>query len=360
MLKSKEILPVEIVLAPSWWFRHAGITFDRDFFFHPLRRVEVEKQMERLLYERWGKYGLGKDRRTERPEIGAVHLAAGFMLSEMLGCEVRYADDNPPQVVPANIDRLEIDEEMPFKTKTYLDFLQLQSSLIEKYHYLTGDVNWGGILNIALDLRGQQLFIDMMEQQENVHRFFRSIRNVIDRFVSQIEKRTGSSSISVNRNLIHLSKPVFLHSECSHTMISEDIYRTFLLEYDLQWCREKESFGIHYCGKDPHRFASVYAELPRLDFMDVGWGGDLKVLRGYLPDTFLNIRLSPVELVEQSHDQIDKSIRNRVVDAANPVLTGVCCINMDDRVSDDRISQIFESVGLLRKELQGSAFFKIN
>jgi len=37
--------------------------------------------------------------------------------------------------------------------------------------------------------------------------------------------------------------------------------------------------------------------------------------------------------------------------AANPVLTGVCCINMDDRVSDDRISQIFETVGLLRDEL---------
>ena len=352
MLKSKEILPVDIVLAPSWWFRHAGITFDRDFFFHPLRRVEVENQMERILYERWGEYGLGKDRRTERPEIGAVHLAAGYIISEMFGCEVRYTDDSPPQVIPANIDRLEINEDAPFRTKTYRDFVQLQALLIEKYNYLTGDVNWGGILNIALDLRGQQLFIDMMEQPENVHRFCRSIRNVIDRFVSQIESRTGSSSISVNRNLIHLNKPVFLHSECSHTMISEDLYRTFLFEYDRYWSSEKESFGIHYCGKDPHRFAAIYAELPQLDFLDVGWGGALKVLRRYLPDTFLNIRLSPVELVEQSHDQIEQNIRRCVADSVNPLLTGVCCINMDDRVSDDRISIIFETVGLLRKEIQ--------
>jgi hypothetical protein len=26
-----DLLPVDIVLHPSWWFAHAGITFDEDF-----------------------------------------------------------------------------------------------------------------------------------------------------------------------------------------------------------------------------------------------------------------------------------------------------------------------------------------
>ena len=96
MLKKK--LPVEIVLAPEWWNKNSGIIFDRDFFFHPLKRVESEKKMEKVLYKKWGKYGLGEDRDTARPEIGAVHLAAGYLISEMLGCEVIYQENHPQEL----------------------------------------------------------------------------------------------------------------------------------------------------------------------------------------------------------------------------------------------------------------------
>ncbi|MBN1911772.1 MAG: hypothetical protein JW818_18675, partial [Pirellulales bacterium] len=50
------MLPVDIVLHPSWWRRHEGITFDEDFFLHPARRVEVERKMEQALYDRWGRF----------------------------------------------------------------------------------------------------------------------------------------------------------------------------------------------------------------------------------------------------------------------------------------------------------------
>jgi len=81
-------LPVEVVFHPSWWHRHAGISFDEDFFYHPKRRVEVERMMERVLFERFGDLGLGEERDQDRPVIGAVHNAAGYLLSEMLGCRV--------------------------------------------------------------------------------------------------------------------------------------------------------------------------------------------------------------------------------------------------------------------------------
>jgi hypothetical protein len=94
------LIPVDVVLAPEWWAKNANITFDEDFFFNPLKRVEVEKQTEKLLYEKWGRYGLGEHRTEVRPEIGAVHLAAGFLLSEIMGCKVEYKENHPPRVVP--------------------------------------------------------------------------------------------------------------------------------------------------------------------------------------------------------------------------------------------------------------------
>ena len=341
-------LPVDIILSPSWWYKHEGICFDRDFFFHPARRVEVERKMEQVLYDRWGRYGLGTDRNKNLPQIGAVHLAAGFLLSEMLGCQVRYSADAAPQVIPAARDSLALDPDAAFRSEAFRRFCTLRESLREKYGYLVGDVTWGGVLNLAIDLRGQMFLMDVLDNPDRAYKYLIGLSQVIQRFVEGIRKETGTSSISVNRMVRHFSPSVFLHSECSLTMISAEQYEKLLLPVDRQWSRRYRPFGIHFCGKDPHRFATYFARLPHLDFLDVGWGGDVKILRQALPNTFLNLRLSPVEIINQSADDIHRTIVRLVRDSDNPYLTGICCINMDDQVTDENISAIFETVEELR------------
>lgn len=343
------ILPVDIVLAPEWWYRNEKITFDKDFFFHPKKRVEEEQRMEKILYERWGQYGLGEHKDEKRPEIGAVHLAAGFLLSEMLGCNVDYREKHPPQVIVANQENFKINVDKAFNSEAFKQVLNLTENLRTKYNYLSGDINWGGILNIAMDLRSDDIFVDMMINPVEVNTFFSDIAEVIEKFTSFIWKETGTTSISVNRVARHLKEPVLLHSECSHTMISTEDYDKFLLPFDQKWCKYRP-YGIHYCGTDPHRMAPSFAKIPHLDFLDVGWGGDIRILREHLPETFLNIRLSPVEIVHQSKDEIENTITRLVKDSGNPYLTGVCCINIDDTVTDDKITTIFETVEELRKE----------
>lgn len=343
------ILPVDIVLAPEWWNKNEKITFDEDFFFHPLKRVEVEQQMEQILYERWGKYGLGEHRKEKRPELGAVHLAAGFLLSEMLGCAVNYSESHPPQVIPAHREDLKSSAKQALQSDAFKRIDKLAGSLKSKFGHLSGDINWGGILNIAMDLRGENIFLDMMMTPDEVNLFFSEIADVIEKFTSYLQQETGTTSISVNRGVRHLKKPVLLHSECSHTMISEEDYETYLLPFDVKWSQHRP-FGIHYCGADPHRMAASFAKIPHLDFLDVGWGGDVQVLRQHLPNTFLNIRLSPVEIARQSNDEIRETITRLVKESNNPYLTGICCINMDDTVSDDRIDTMFETIQELKKE----------
>ncbi len=58
-------------------------------------------------------------------------------------------------------------------------------------------------------------------------------------------------------------------------------------------------------------------------------------LRHALPNTFLNIRYSPVEIVRETPDEIGQTVRRLVKQSANPWLTGVCCVNMDQQVRDD-------------------------
>lgn len=342
-------LPVEVVFHPSWWYAHANISFDEDFFYHPAKRVESERRMEAVLHERFGRYGMGADHDRNLPIIGAVHNAAGYLVSEMFGCEIRYHADAPPDVLPTHRERLTVDAEAPFRSAAFARFYRLCDALQARHGYLLGDVGWGGVLNLALDVRGQELFLDMQDTPEQVAATFHDLASVIERFVVRIEAATGSSSISVNRTVRHLHRPVFLHSECSNTMISAEDYERFILPVDTAWSKRHRPFGIHHCGRDPHRFAASYAKLPHLDFLDVGWGGDVRVVRGQLPNTFLNLRLDPVQLVKWTPTQIRETIMRLVKDSVNPFLTGVCCINLDQHVTDAQISAIFDTMAELRQ-----------
>lgn len=354
-LLRNEMLPVDFVLHPSWWHAHAGITFDRDFFFHPVRRVEAERRMEQVLYERFGRYGFGADRDRDLPVIGAIHNAAGFFVSEMLGCEVRYRADAAPEVVPAALPKLEIDVERPFSSPALRRYLDLCSQLKARFGYLVGDINWGGVLNIALDLRGQDVFLDMVDAPERTKAEFRKLALVIERFVDGVQAATGTSSISVNRTVRHLRPAVFLHSECSHTMISVAHYEEFLLPIDAEWSLRHRPFGIHHCGPDAHRFAPAYAKIPHLDFLDVGWGSDVAELRRYLPRTFLNLRLDPVQMRHWTPAETREHVRRLVRASGNPWLTGVCCINMDHTVRDEQICAMLDAVAELRAEYAAGA-----
>ena len=342
-------LPVDVVFHPSWWHRHGGITFDEDFFYDPVRRVEAERRMERVLDERFGDLGLGRDRDRDLPAIGPVHNAAGYLVAEMLGCRVEYLEDAPPRVIPADRFDLEIDVEGALESAAFRRLMRLVAGLKTRFGYVVGDVNWGGILNLALDVRGQGIFLDMADRPAAVRRFFGRLAEFIERFTAAIAAETGTTSISVNRTVKHILGPVFLHSECALTMISTGHYEDFIRPIDCAWSERHRPFGVHYCGADPHRFADTFAQIPHLDFLDVGWGGDLRELRRRLPETFLNIRLSPVEIVGQSVREVRGAVVERVLASDNPYLTGVCCINMDDRVTDDKVRAMFEAVFELRK-----------
>jgi hypothetical protein len=346
------ILPVEVVFHPSWYNRHAGIVFDEDFFYNAERRVADERKMEQVLYEHFGEYGLGEDRDKDVPQIGAVHNAAGFLLSEMLGCEVEYFANSAPQVHCAHREDFDIDVDGAFETAAFKRLQKVVDELKKKYGYVCGDVNWGGVLNLALDLKGESIFMDMMLKPDECIVYFQKIAKVVERFFCYLMAETKTSSISVNRLVRLISEPVYVHSECSHTMISVDDYRKFLMPIDIEWSKKYIPYGIHYCGKDPHRYAECFSELPRLDFLDTGWGGDIAFIRKHLPNTFLNIRLDPVRLNNFSEEELRKAITDRVKAAENPHLTGVCCINMDDKTEDEKVKTIFRTVQELRKEYQ--------
>ena len=184
--------------------------------------------------------------------------------------------------------------------------------------------------------------MDMIMEPEKTKAYFAAIARVVERIFTYIYSETKTTSISVNRLARLLDAPLYLHSECSHTMISTEDYHDYLLPIDVEWSMKYRPYGIHYCGKDTHRQAENIAKVPHLDFLDLGWGGDVHLRREALPNTFFNIRLNPVELNSYTRSELEGIIKERVMQAKDPYLTGICCINMDDKVRAEQVRAIFD------------------
>jgi len=339
-------IPFEVVFHPSWWNKNYGITFNEDYFFDNETRLLVEQKHRRLLFERFGNIGLGEVHAEKRPVIGPVHLAAGFIVPALLGCELRFKDDNPPEVICRNMTEEEVSRlTVPDIENTYPmnRLLSMMDSFEKQYGYVEGDINWSGLLNTALDLRGQNLLMDYYNNPELVHQLLKVIQETTIETVQLIRKRSNTSSVSVNR-IVSVTEPeVYLHSNCSVTMISSDIYREFHLSGELALSEQLRPYGIHHCGNDMHRFAEVYGETGAVLY-DVGWGSDIAFCREKLPDAILSLRVDPVQMGTWTSREVDYEVRRLIDAAGSETKIAVCCINMDDQVPDENIIQLFETV----------------
>ena len=350
-IESRTFLPVEIVFHPAWWHHELGLRFDRDYYYDPDRRVADELAMRRELHRRFGTFGYGDANAGPEPVIGPVNLAAGWIFSALWGCDVAYPVDASPQVLSAGKTIAEIaamPTPDPWEHSEFRAFLDLVAILRERFGYVTGDINWNGVQNIALDLMGQDLFLAYYDDPDTVRRVLdRIARSFID-LLPLIRKETGTTSLSVNRSVAGVDPAINLHSNCSVQMISNDIYEEFLLGPERLLAEHLQPYGIHHCGTNMHTVAAGYAKVPDTCFFDVGWGADLAECRRHLPDAFFNIRLSPVRIKDCTPDEIEHDLTGLLETAGDLSKVGICCINMDQGTPDENVARIFEVAGRYR------------
>ncbi len=349
-----EKLPVEIVFHPNWWYKNYRIRFNRDFFFDPEIRVESDRLMRQYLYDRFPDLGVGEQNAGPRPVVGGIHLAAGYFISGILGCEIRYFDESPPEVISANLTDEQIAAmEIPDikKTRIMQDLIVLMEKLENKYGYLEGDINWEGIQNVALNLRGHQLFTDYYMNPALCRKLFDMISQTIIQFLEFMISKTGTTSISVNRIVGIVDPGMHMHSNCTLTMISPDTFGEYLARYEELLSRKFQPYAIHYCGNDMHKMRHEFAKLKNVVLYDVGWGSDVKLCREALPDKFFSLRLSPERIRFQSADVIEKDIEELLQNAKPLEKAGLCCINMDYGTPDENVRRIFQIAEKYRKQI---------
>jgi hypothetical protein len=350
-MASRSFLPFELVFNPRWWHHTAGVAFTRDFYFDAATRIADDVTMRRVLHERFGDIGLGKADPEPRPVAGSLYVAGGFVIPALLGAEIRFEPDAAPQPLPAPLSMGQLERlEAPDWRATWpmTELIAGWDEQEAKSGYLIGDLNTDGVLNTAYHFYGQDLFADFYDAPKRVRHVLDVIADLIVDVASYVRDRTGSCSIAVNRMAERVDPRLFIHANCSVQMISPRSYRALHLPVEQRMASRIRPFGIHHCGDNMHRVAAAYAELG-IAFADVGWGSDVTACRTALPGAFLNLRLSPIRMLQCTPAEMAADAEG-LLQAAGPLdQVGLCCINMDYGTPDENILAVYEVVERYRR-----------
>ncbi|NLX07265.1 MAG: hypothetical protein GXY33_19170 [Phycisphaerae bacterium] len=327
--------PLTLNFLPSWWYRQYGISHGERVFRDPEFRAATQREMHRLVYDRFKDLGFGQE---DPPLVYCADHLGNATMPAMLGCEVRFADDQYPVNNPLPMDVLrrlavpkDITQSFPLN-----DILGQERQIAQK----TGsrvDLIWPtqGVQNIALLTQGSDFYTEYYENPEWAGRLLDVSCDLIIAIL-EYQKSRGQELM------------LFSHQNCTVELCGPKVYREFLLAYDLRLYRTAARLGwkynIHHCGVFD-AFAELYRQIGPLDSIQVGWGSDLRLALDTFPEAKVDYIISPTFL----HDADPRAIADRVrglVDAAGGDLarTSFTVCDVEDGTPDSSIFAVAEAL----------------
>lgn len=313
-MSQKNHIPLGVGFYPDWWAKHYGIFFDRNYYFDPEIRIEARMEMDRRLFDRFGEVGLGDPHPKPKPLItfGMVMLPAVF------GCEIVFEKEALPWAVPLNLSEQRIKRlQVPDLLQAYpmTEMIRQIDYLKDKYGRVVGDINTTGVQNLALKIRGEQLYFDYFENPELCHHLLKICTASIIQLFRIIYKITGTGAMDVTP----MCEPrLFVLPNCTVEQVSLPTYETFNLPYDNQVAEACHPLGIHHCGSVDQALPG-YAKVRHLEFLEIGFGSNVRRTRQVLgPKVAINARISPVLMKNGSPEEVAAEVRS-LIDQGSPL-----------------------------------------
>ncbi|MBI4242552.1 MAG: hypothetical protein HY606_00540 [Planctomycetes bacterium] len=331
MVESKRPIPVGISFHASWWHENYGIKFDQVHYTNPEYRIENDIKMRKILYERFGDIGLGES----NPEPILVVSGYGIAtIPALLGCKMVFLENDEPYALTSDLNDKEIEElKIPENISEFYplnEIIKNAEKIREKYGKVEVCINWQGVQNIALKIRGEQLFVDYYTNPELAHKVLSIVTEMIIKVVRFFEKRFGTSK-EPNR--------LYTTSNCTVDLVSNEIYEEFLLRYDSILGEEFKNLGIHHCGIVDKSMPG-YQRVKNLKFLEAGWGSDIRKAREGLPNLQMNCRYGPVRIQGVSAKQVEDDIR-KLIESGAP---SISVVGVDTKTPDENIRVMFNTV----------------
>ncbi len=322
---------------PTWWARNYGIIINEEWHINPEVRRESLIHMEEFLQERFSRlpnFFCGPGYKGSYP----IEFAYGCeLVPALFGCPLVYSADGYPFSNP-----LKLSQEQAIRLETpNLDNSPLLKSLWtippeQPNKRVTGQLGVEGVLNIALKLRGEEIFIDMLNDKPLACHIFEVITETLIQLVHKIRKWQDPQK----------NMPTYIvTSNCTVNMISGEMYQDLLLSYDLKLAHAFDIFGMHNCGWRVDPYIDSYAKIEDLAYLDMGGDTDIARVHKAFPQLSLTFFYPPDVFRRQNPDQIYTEIKNigKAINKGYILLS-----DLDVGVGDEQVIAAYEAIRDIR------------
>ena len=291
-------LRVSLGFCPRWFHRRLGIDFSMRWHTDPIYRYGALLKMKTHLAEVFPTVPCFRPNLSNgiEPACATVSGVYGIKLIPMLyGLDVQYIADDWPDNLPGDmLSREKLAALKPFDVAKLplMEALMGQMDVIEReYGAIHGYLNYQGILNVALKLRGGELFLDMIDDPGFVRHLFAHIADTIGQTARLVQRRQRASGFEID---------LLSMSNCVMNMISPAAYRELVLPHDRALSEEFQRFGIHTCNWDVTPYLEALREIPKMGYLDMGMMSDMSRAREMFPDARRAVLYPPVWLERKS------------------------------------------------------------
>ena len=321
---------IHVSFSPDWFAARMGLDYGEDWHRDPLHRRESFAAMARALNKEYPELRLGGDPEAIRgglSQIDGCALAAALFGQEILFDPEGWPENRKAPLGDAAAAALRLPD-LPGHPLV-ADLLR-QIDLIEReWGEVDGELNYQGVLNTAFRLRGEQLFVDLVQEPERAHHVLGAVCDTMIALARLVYDRQAKTGVR---------KDYFVTSNCVVNMISEEHYRRFVMPYDRKLAGSFSLFGVHNCGWNVDAYAAAYAGLGALEYLDFGIASDFSRLRALFPATTLTPILNPEEVIGRGPQEV-RDILRRLRESL-----GDCRIilgSLDSRTRPEEVNSFF-------------------
>jgi hypothetical protein len=288
----------EVGVTPNWYRTHLGIDLGEHWHRDLGYRRQTVVAMRKDLRERFPGSPIAGIDQPDHPLDLLTGLFGGCMVAAIYGVPIIYAQDQWPSCAPRFLTDEEFEKIEPPDLDHNLAFSELMTQVegIEQQEgTVKGFINWQGILNNAQRLRGQQIFLDLIESPERCQRLFECIFTTLIDATRRLRKRQLSSGVDYRFLTI---------SNCLVNLVSPKQYRELLAPFDRRIAESTECLGVHNCAWRADPYLSDYADLPKVGYIDMGMDSDLGRAKTLFPMARRAIMYTPMDVANKTLSEI--------------------------------------------------------
>ncbi len=338
-------LRVSLGFTPKWYREKLGIDFSEKWHLDPHYRYESLLKMKTYLNNEFPtipNFKLDFENGYEKrcATISAVHGA--MFVSLLYGLDVIYCEENWPSAHPDRVlSKEQIENLKPFdllNNPAMIQLLEQMDTIEEEWGQIDGYINYQGVINNALRIRGNDIFMDMYEDPDFVHHLFSHITQTMIEASKLIQSMQRKSGFEVN---------LFSVSNCTVNMISPAMYEEFVRPYDIMISEEYERFGVHTCNWNITPYIDSLKEIDKMGYIDMGMVSDMARVKEEFPNARRAVLYSPVELETKSLIEIKNDFK-RIYDELGPC--DLILADVENTTPNSRVIEVLNIVEELNKK----------